>query len=284
MTHRHKVKTIIQNCKREYFLRKFETVTSGKELFMLSDHLLGRERTMPLPSGTEIDLCERFVTFFNDKIANVRLELDNQPVSTPSYDKFTGTSFDKFNLVSLDEILKLLKNSSTKTCALDPIPTSLMFQCLETLAPFIADVINQSLATGTVPDCYKHAIVKPMLKKPGLDENALKNFRPISNLKFLSKILEKLVLKQLLEHLNKSNVNEVFQSACKAFHSTETALLKVTSDVLESIDQKEICVMTLLDLFAAFDTIDRNILLTRLNQTFGLSGTVLQWFESYLSN
>ncbi|GFR87153.1 reverse transcriptase-like protein [Elysia marginata] len=157
-----------------------------------------------------------------------------------------------------------------------------MFQCLETLAPFIADVINQSLATGTVPDCYKHAIVKPMLKKPGLDENALKNFSPISNLKFWSKILEKLVLQQLLEHLNKSNLNEVFQSAYKAFHSTETALLKVTSDVLEFIDQKEICVMTLLDLFAAFDTIDRNILLTRLNQTFGLSGTVLQWFESYL--
>ncbi|GFS07822.1 reverse transcriptase-like protein [Elysia marginata] len=159
-----------------------------------------------------------------------------------------------------------------------------MFQCLETLAPFIADVINQSLAIGTVPDCYKHAIVKPMLKKRGLDENALKNFRPISNLKFLSKILEKLVLKQLLEHLNKSKLNEVFQSAYKAFHSTETALLKVTSDVLESMDQKEICVMTLLDLSAAFNTIDRNILLTRLNQTFGLSGTVLQWFESYLSN
>ena len=100
---------------------------------------------------------------------------------------------------------------------------------------------------------FKEANVQPNLKKAGLDENVLKNFRPVSNLQFLSKVLEKLSLKQFMENLDRNDLSEMYQSAYKALHSTETALLKVASDILEKLDNRNVCVMSLLDLSAAFD-------------------------------
>ena len=126
--------------------------------------------------------------------------------------------------------------------------------------------------------------MKPLLKKPNLDENELCNFRPVSNLSFMSKILEKLVLRQLLDHLHANCLMESYQSAYKAYHSTETAPLKVSSDILSGLDDGNVCILTLLDLSAAFDTIDHDILLQRLEITFGLSGNVLSWFASYLTD
>ena len=135
-----------------------------------------------------------------------------------------------------------------------------------------------------MPDCFKRAIVKPLLKKTGLDENDFKNFRPVSNLPFLSKILEKVVLKQLLGHFESNKLEEIFQSAYKACHSTETAILRVCNDILCTLDSGKSCVLVLLDLSSAFDTIDHTILLKKLEITYGIRDTVLAWFESYLLN
>ena len=140
------------------------------------------------------------------------------------------------------------------------------------------------MLSGTVPCCYKNALVKPLIKKPGLDFNVLKNFRPVSNLPFLSKILEKVILKRLLLHLENNDLNEIFQSAYKKCHSTETALLKVHNDILCDLDQKHVTLQSLLDLSAAFDTLDHGILLKRLELSFGIKGSALAWFESYLVN
>ena len=101
---------------------------------------------------------------------------------------------------------------------------------------------------------------------------------------FLSKILEKVVLGQVLKHVKSNGFDEVLQSAYKMHHSTETALLKVTSDILDLEDDKNLCLLVLLDLTAAFDTIDHEILVNRLKKSFLVSGKVLTWFESYLSN
>jgi len=144
--------------------------------------------------------------------------------------------------------------------------------------------MNTSLKTGTVPDTFKSAIVRPLLKKHNLDPNNLKNYRPVSNLPFLSKLLEKLVLKQLNTHLSTHSLLHPFQSAYRQNHSTETALLHILNSILNSSDSGNITLLTLLDLSAAFDTIDHSILLNRLETTFGISGVALAWFESYLAN
>ena len=170
----------------------------------------------------------------------------------------------------------------TKSCILDPLPTNLVKHCIDDLVPLITHIVNESLMSGTVPLQFKQAIVVPILKKHGLDCNTLKNFRPVSNLPFVSKVLEKVVLSQLQEHLYENNLFEVKQSAYTKGHSVETAVLSVLNGLLTDADDKQVS-LTLLDLSAAFDTLDHSVLLKRLEITFGVRGTVLHWFSSYVS-
>ena len=165
---------------------------------------------------------------------------------------------------------------------LDPVPTWLMKDHLESLLPSITNIINLSFTTGTFPDSMKSAIVTPLLKKTGLDPNNLKNFRPISNLSFVSKLLEKVVASRLVQHMNTHGLGEPMQSAYRSHHSTETALLRVHNDILRAVDKKRAVILVLLDLSAAFDTIDHDTLLCRLRHRLGITGTALKWFESYL--
>ena len=140
------------------------------------------------------------------------------------------------------------------------------------------------LTSGCVPASFKHATVQPVLKKKKLDPLVLSNFRPISKLPFISKVLEKVVFNQLQEFLHQANVGEQFQSGFKSLHSTETALLKVFNDLLLNLDSGNCALLMLLDLTAAFDTVDHTILLSRLEHCVGIKGTALEWFKSYLAD
>ena len=106
----------------------------------------------------------------------------------------------------------------------------------------------------------------------------------MSNLSFISKIIEKVVLQQLVDYLNHSNLLCTSQSAYRPHHSTETLLLKNANDILFGLDKRHVSLLTLLDLSTAFDTIDNNILLNRLDYLYAISGTCLSCFRSYLSN
>ncbi|KAK5918591.1 hypothetical protein CgunFtcFv8_003341 [Champsocephalus gunnari] len=163
------------------------------------------------------------------------------------------------------------------------MPTVLVKATLHTVLPTIVD-INSSLLTGIYPTSFKTASVTPILKKPGLDPTDLNNYRPISNLPFLSKILERAVADQLHHHMSNHELYEPFQSAYRTHHSTETALIKITNDLLIAADSGSITTLILLDLSAAFDTISHNILLTRLSELLGLTDSVLSLFHSYLSD
>ncbi len=145
-------------------------------------------------------------------------------------------------------------------------------------------LINRCLETGTIPDLLKHATVRPLLKKQGMDPTVLANFRPISNLSFITKILEKTVLDQLQTFLADNLIFEVFQSGFRKYHSTETALLKVFNDILLTCDSGNYAVLVLLDLTAAFDTVDHAVLINRLERCAGIAGSALEWFKSYLTN
>ena len=121
----------------------------------------------------------------------------------------------------------VIMKSAPKTCSLDPIPTPLLLEILDCLLPSLTALINSSLSSGLFPQVFKSAVIFPLLKKPSLDPNELKNFRPISNLPFISKIIEKLVLVQISHYLSANNLLNQFQSAYRPGHSTETALLKI---------------------------------------------------------
>ena len=120
------------------------------------------------------------------------------------------------------------------------------------------------MASGLVPEVFKVAYITPLLKKSDMDPADVWSYRPISNLSVVSKLLERLVAHQVLDYLSKSGLLPPLQSAYRVSHSTETAVLKVLSDILLAIDSGDLSALVLLDLSAAFDTVDHDILIRRL--------------------
>ncbi len=161
----------------------------------------------------------------------------------------------------LEEIVQHLKSS---TCYLDTLPKFFFKSVLNCLEADILEVVNTSLLSGTFPYSLKTAVVKPLLKKCNLDNTILSNYRPISNLPFIGKIIEKVVFNQLNNYFNSNGYLDHFQSGFRVHHSTETALIKIINDIRFNSDSGKISVLVLLDLSAAFDTVDHNILLERL--------------------
>ena len=162
---------------------------------------------------------------------------------------------------------------------LDPLPTTLVCDSLDVLLPVITKLVNTSLTTSHFSTEWKQVIVNPLLKK-GAKDVTHKNLQPISNLQFVSKITERAVFDQVYSHMTDNKLFPVLQSAYRKKHSTETALLRVVNDILSTMNN---IIIALLDLSAAFDTVDHAILLRRLETSFGITEAALAWFSSYLS-
>ena len=154
---------------------------------------------------------------------------------------------------------------------------------IDVLAPLIMVIVNLSLSTGKMPDDYKNAVLIPLLNKIALDQDIFNNFRPISNLVYISKLIEKVVASRLHSHMTNNNLHEELQSSYRKFHSTETALTCLHDDILRSIDDNKSVILIMLDLSAAFDTVDHDVRLEKLKFGLGICGTALNWFKSYLS-
>jgi hypothetical protein len=193
-------------------------------------------------------------------------------------------ALQSFAPASEEEVLKVLKSMSSASCALDPMPTPFVKGHSNTLLPVITSLVNASMSSGHVPQSMKAAIVKPRIKKQGMDADDMNSYRPISNLSFISKVLEKLVAVRANAHMTEHNLYEEHQSAYKIGCSTETALVKVKADILRAFDKREGVLMVMLDLSAAFDTVCHQKLLEVLKARIGLEGRCLDWFKSYLSD
>ena len=181
-----------------------------------------------------------------------------------------------------DQVQKVIGKTSNASCSLDPQPTWLMKQYLDLQLSAVTDIVNTSLQEGNFPTEAHKAIVTPLLKKSSLDREELKNYRPVSNLNFTAKLIEKCAATQLVDHMDDNGLSDPLQSAYRPKHSTESALIKVTDDIMNRIDSKKVVFMVLLDLSAAFDTVDHLVLLSRLYHRFNICGSVLNWLQSYL--
>ncbi len=260
---------------------------NSKQLFSTINHLLKPQT--PLHTDNMQEQCNSFLSFFKSKVGNIRslFSSPSAPSASPvlsAEPQYGATQplccFRDITQTDIEDILRMMKPF---TCALDPFPSALIKSHSSAISLMITKIINHFLQSGLVPSTLKTALIKPLLKKPSLDPDDPANYRPISNLPFLSKVLEKVVLAQLRSHLKSHCLYEKFQSGFCLGHSTETALVRVTNDLLNAADTGSPSLLILLDLTAAFDTVDHHILLRRLHSTIGLSDSTLGWFTSYLT-
>ena len=196
---------------------------------------------------------------------------------------FDGVPLINFMPITESDVERLVAVAPSKTCELDPIPTWLLKQCSYELVPLITTIINASLTKSVVPPDFKRAVIRPLLKKSTLDKEGLQNYRPVSSLPFASKLVEKVVARQINDHVDGNTLRDKMQSAYRAGHSTETALLRIKNDIDAALDRKSMVILVMLDLSSAFDTIEHEVLLTRLEHTFGITDKALAWLRSYLS-
>jgi tetrahydromethanopterin S-methyltransferase subunit G len=211
--------------------------------------------------------------------ANIPLHQDK---NIESYLKERITFSFKFHTVDEETIIKIIEKLKPKhTQDYDKISTILLKRISHIIATPLTLIINQSLATGIFPDKLKISKIIPLFKKD--DPHKLDNYRPISLLSAFSKVIEKAVFIQLYKYFTDNNLFYQSQYGFRTQHSTELASLEITDIILKDIDNGKLPIGIFLDLSKAFDTLDHNIMLRKLNY-YGIKGTELAWFKSYLSN
>ena len=187
----------------------------------------------------------------------------------------------KLSPINESDLLKIIKAMPTKSCELDYMGTGKIKAVLHTCILPITKIVNLSLDKGAFRNQWKTAIVKPLIKvkKKGTTHS---NYRPVSNLSFISKVVERCTLQQLTQHCNNHTLLPHFQSAYHKHHGFETSLLKLTNDILWGMEKQQVTSMIILDLSAAFDTVDHKLLLKVLNHKFGVTDTTPEWYKKYL--
>jgi len=234
-------------------------------------------------------MCHRFSTFFNEKIvkakrriSEMRTQLDSNLQQIQIENNLTGSQFNSLAEAYVAEVSRLITRLPNKSSPLDYLHTSVLKSCSDVIAPLITHLANLSFAEGQFPSQFKVAQVTPLLKKDSLEASDPANYRPISNLNTISKVTERLCLARIVPHVASTGRFSPLQSAYRKHHSTETALLKILDDLYRIIDDRRSAVLIGLDLSAAFDTIEHDILIERLRTVFGVTGTALRWVETYL--
>ena len=287
---RRTVERQIFHCKAEYFKHQLDTCKGDqRRIYLLLNTLVGQQVVSKLPKViSEAKLANDFMDFFTSKIVRIRGEIEDTPVVADFSVQFSSTLpavsvFSQFQPVQESDVLRYIRESNKTYCPLDPINVSKLGSSYEKATPFVTVIINTFFREGHFVTSESKGLIRPYLKKPGLDTEDLKNYRPVSNLSYLSKIVERAMLDQLLPFLEQSEIISRYQSAYRKFHSTETALCKIHDDLVINVCSGKTSLLVLLDMSAAFDTIDHQLLLSDL-ASHGVQDTAFRLLESYTTH
>ncbi|XP_064185896.1 uncharacterized protein LOC135251944 [Anguilla rostrata] len=220
--------TAVTSAKINYYQTKIhKSASNPHQLFSIFSSLLS---TPPSPPQSSL-AADDFAVFFDEKIADIRSSftstatLPHSPLSVPS------PCFSTFSPLIDSDVSQLLLSHRPTTCALDPVPSSLLQTITPDILPFVTSLVNSSLSSGCFPSSFKLAHITPVLKKPTLDPSVIQNYRPVSLLPFLSKTIERAASNQLSSFLLLNNLLDPHQSGFRPGHSTETALLSVSARI-----------------------------------------------------
>ncbi len=252
----------VHTAKSSHFHNKINNAPDMRNLFRTFNSLL----CPPPPPPTTSITADDFANFFTNKTKTISSQFSPPLIQDPQPTRSTAQT-PIFSLCPLTEaeVSKLLLSSHPTTCPLDPIPSHLLQAISPALLPALTHIINTSLLTGIFPTAFKQARVTPLLKKPTLNTSLLENYRPVSLLLFIAKTLERVVFNQVSLFLSQNNKLDAKQSGFRSGHSTETALLSVTEALRIAKADSKSSVLILLDLSAAFDTVNHQILLSTLS-------------------
>ena len=259
------------------------------KLFSLIHSLFGSKKITVLPEYTcFFTLASSINMFFIEKIHNIKIEFPLLEASLPAYSfididtimPVCTAVFDTFQPLSCGVLASIIYKWNRTTCGLDPFPAKLLMSHLSSIINIILRIVNLCFSSGDFPASCNSAIISPLIKKQGLDSEIL-NYWPVANLSFISKITEKAIATQIHSHLINNDIVDNFQSAYKTGHSCETALLRVYNAIVTTIGRGNGAMLVLLDLSAAFDTIDHDSLFCILEKYVGICGNALKLIKSY---
>ena len=284
----------LDNVECKYYQDKLhEHKKEFKRIFDLCNGLLRHNKDLAFPPSNSVqELADQFNQFFTNKTENIRIKLcdinrtaltSGQKPQTERPNINLDCSLEEFAPITEKDVIRFVFLPPSILFEVDLISTELLKDIMELISPLMETIVNKSITSGVFPDSLKEALFCPILKKPNLDLLD-QNYKPLSNLTFLSKTTEHTVSSQLASYTDINHFMEVNNSAYKAKNSTETTLIMVKSDILKVIDQQGVVCLLLLHLSAAFDTKDHEILLRRLEECFEITALAFLWINSYLTN
>ena len=287
---KNQVNHTIKACKKDHYHAYFDdNVGKVKATWKGINSILSRKQnlaqTTKLTIGGKVitdshDVCNAFNRHFTDIGPNLASKINTPRVSFEDYVRQCDSNFE-FRLVNMEEVVKLVGNLPTgKADGLDTIPACLLKESISLTAASLTHIFNSVIATGVIPKDWKSARVTPIFKGDSRVDPA--NYRPISVLSVVAKLFEKAIFNQAYKYLDDNNILTKFQSGFRPLHSTLTALLDTTDNWYLNIDNGLTNAILFIDLKKAFDTIDHEILLSKL-QLYGFGGSGLKLLRNYLS-
>ena len=280
LAQRKVVRKMVNSRKSQHYQSKILSSTNPKQLFKTVQELTTSRCDNLLPTNEDdSELARMFSGAFASKVDRIVQKFAHH--SSPEVESRSCPTFSGFRYVGVDEVMDLRK---IKCSPLDFLPTQVFSRLWPYICPIATNIVNLSLSSGIFPDVLKKAHIKPLLKSPTLDTENPNSYRPVSNLSFVSKIVETAMNNQLQQHFNENKLLSTYQSAYRKGHSVESALTHVYSSLLKELDRGRSVFLIMLDLSAAFDTVSHERLLHILDSRFGLKSKALSLIQSYLSD